>query len=58
MHHHHVGCLSGQDFIVSSKQGVNVQASNWKAPVAFNILAGAGSHIINIISAFLCIGGC
>ena len=28
----------GQGFIVSSKQGVHVQASNWKATVAFNII--------------------
>ena len=28
----------GQGFIVSSKQGICVQASNWKAPVAFNII--------------------
>ena len=28
----------GQGFIVSSKQGVRVQASNWKATVAFNII--------------------
>ena len=27
----------GQGFIVSSKQGICVQASNWKAAVAFNI---------------------
>ena len=47
MHHHHTGwfwwwwspeCLLGQGFIVSSKQGICVQASNWKAPVAFNII--------------------
>jgi hypothetical protein len=29
-------CLSGQGFIVSSKQGIRVQASNWKVAVAFD----------------------
>jgi hypothetical protein len=29
----------GQGFIVSSKQGVRVQASNWNATIAFNIIA-------------------
>ena len=47
----------GQGFIVSSKQGIRVQASNWKATVALTQLAGAGSHIINLTSAPLCIGG-
>jgi hypothetical protein len=28
----------GQGFIVSSKQGIRVQASNWEAPMAFNII--------------------
>ena len=32
------GYLLGKDFIVSSKQGVSVQASNRKATVAFNII--------------------
>ena len=27
-----------QGFIISRKQGVHVQASNWKATVAFNII--------------------
>ena len=47
MYHCHAGrfwwwespeCLLGQGFIVSNQQGVRVQASNWKAPVAFNII--------------------
>jgi len=47
MHHCHMGwfwwwgspkCLLGQGFIGNSKQGICVQASNWKAPVAFNII--------------------
>jgi hypothetical protein len=49
-------CLLEQSFIVSRKQGVCVQASNWKANVAFN-MTDKGSHIINLISALLCIGG-
>jgi hypothetical protein len=28
----------GQDFIVSSKLGASVQASTWKATVAFNLI--------------------
>jgi hypothetical protein len=32
------GMSTGQSFIVSSKQGIHVQTSNWKAPVAFNII--------------------
>lgn len=49
MHHHEAGqfwwwwespeYLSGQDFIVSSKRwGISVQAPNWKATVAFNMI--------------------
>lgn len=51
---------SGQSFIISSNDGggrVSVQASDWKTTVVFNIMAGAGSHIINLISVSLCAGG-
>jgi hypothetical protein len=47
----------GQGFIVSSKQGVHVQASHWKAPVAFNMIGWCWESIIDLTSAPLCIGG-
>jgi hypothetical protein len=46
-------CLSGQCFIVSSKQEVRVQASNWKTPVAFNIIGWCWEsyHKLNFCSS-------
>ena len=40
------------NFIVSSKQGVHVQASNWKAPVSFNIIGWCweSHHKLNFCS--------
>ena len=51
-------CLIGKGFIVSSKQGICVQASNWRAAVAFTIIGWCWESIIDLTSAPLCIGGC
>jgi hypothetical protein len=34
------------------------QASNWRATLAFSIMAGAGSQSIDLTSVSLCIAGC
>jgi len=45
----------GQGFIVSSKQGVCMQESNWQAPVSFNIIGWCWEsyHKLNFCSFYI-----